>query len=120
MFRRPPISTLTDTLFPYPTLFRSVGERDRTHRMVEAQTATRVDILHRCDALAEREDGFVDHRHQHAVDDEARRIIGVDDLLAEPAAKGFDLGERVVARAEERRVGKACVSTCRSRWSPYH
>src|SRR3546814_18820159 len=23
-------------------------------------------------------------------------------------------------RAEERRVGKACVSTCRSRWSPYH
>src|SRR3546814_12356122 len=24
------------------------------------------------------------------------------------------------ARSEERRVGKACVSTCRSRWSPYH
>src|SRR3546814_14079730 len=23
------------------------------------------------------------------------------------------------ARSEERRVGKACVSTCRSRWSPY-
>src|SRR3546814_14679762 len=23
-------------------------------------------------------------------------------------------------RSEERRVGKACVSTCRSRWSPYH
>src|SRR3546814_15046235 len=22
--------------------------------------------------------------------------------------------------SEERRVGKACVSTCRSRWSPYH
>src|SRR3546814_10755319 len=26
------------------------------------------------------------------------------------------LGER----SEERRVGKECVSTCRSRWSPYH
>src|SRR3546814_14724832 len=28
---------------------------------------------------------------------------------------GFD-----VHRSEERRVGKECVSTCRSRWSPYH
>src|SRR3546814_5973011 len=28
-------------------------------------------------------------------------------------AKQFD-------RSEERRVGKECVSTCRSRWSPYH
>src|SRR3546814_15191193 len=25
-----------------------------------------------------------------------------------------------VARSEERRVGKGCVSTCRSRWSPYY
>src|SRR3546814_15284097 len=30
-----------------------------------------------------------------------------------PARKLFD-------RSEERRVGKECVSTCRSRWSPYH
>src|SRR3546814_3330701 len=33
-------------------------------------------------------------------------------LLAPPLAQ--------VARSEERRVGKECVSTCRSRWSPYH
>src|SRR3546814_8095653 len=26
----------------------------------------------------------------------------------------------LAARSEERRVGKECVSTCRSRWSPYH
>src|SRR3546814_6518648 len=26
----------------------------------------------------------------------------------------------VARRSEERRVGKECVSTCRSRWSPYH
>src|SRR3546814_2570053 len=26
----------------------------------------------------------------------------------------------VPMRSEERRVGKECVSTCRSRWSPYH
>src|SRR3546814_14253980 len=25
-----------------------------------------------------------------------------------------------IKRSEERRVGKECVSTCRSRWSPYH
>src|SRR3546814_20785983 len=28
--------------------------------------------------------------------------------------------EAKVARSEERRVGKECGSTCRSRWSPYH
>src|SRR3546814_4544680 len=26
----------------------------------------------------------------------------------------------ITFRSEERRVGKECVSTCRSRWSPYH
>src|SRR3546814_11656686 len=28
--------------------------------------------------------------------------------------------QRLCERSEERRVGKECVSTCRSRWSPYH
>src|SRR3546814_15029500 len=31
----------------------------------------------------------------------------------------FDL-RAIERRSEERRVGKECVSTCRSRWSPYH
>src|SRR3546814_5490476 len=30
------------------------------------------------------------------------------------------VGRAQFARSEERRVGKECVSTCRSRWSPYH
>src|SRR3546814_7356448 len=30
------------------------------------------------------------------------------------------LGSSPGRRSEERRVGKECVSTCRSRWSPYH
>src|SRR3546814_11665461 len=34
--------------------------------------------------------------------------------LALPSCK------RTQPRSEERRVGKECVSTCRSRWSPYH
>src|SRR3546814_1671281 len=28
--------------------------------------------------------------------------------------------DSTMQRSEERRVGKECVSTCRSRWSPYH
>src|SRR3546814_5152163 len=38
------------------------------------------------------------------------------------AAKGprRRLGTGDIGRSEERRVGKECVSTCRSRWSPYH
>src|SRR3546814_5174028 len=28
--------------------------------------------------------------------------------------------DRQAGRSEERRVGKECVSTCRSRWAPYH
>ena len=30
------------------------------------------------------------------------------------------LGRPVPERSEERRVGKECTATCRSRWSPYH
>src|SRR3546814_14690934 len=33
---------------------------------------------------------------------------------------GFSDKPRHYRRSEERRVGKECVSTCRSRWSPYH
>src|SRR3546814_1310391 len=38
----------------------------------------------------------------------------------ERARAGAYGGTRLLARSEERRVGKECVSTCRSRWSPYH
>src|SRR3546814_19212993 len=36
------------------------------------------------------------------------------------AVDAFIEKRRPVFRSEERRVGKECVSTCRSRWSPYH
>src|SRR3546814_18846634 len=48
--------------------------------------------------------------------------VGGDD----PHFLGLELGREFLdladaeIRSEERRVGKACVSTCRSRWSPYH
>src|SRR3546814_6540527 len=34
--------------------------------------------------------------------------------------KGAAQGAMAGGRSEERRVGKECVSTCRSRWAPYH
>src|SRR3546814_13617858 len=41
--------------------------------------------------------------------------IGSDDIVCK-----LRMGAGSDVRSEERRVGKACVSTCRSRWSPYH
>src|SRR3546814_15954059 len=42
-----------------------------------------------------------------------------DDELVGFAFNLF-IGGLDTVRSEERRVGKECVSTCRSRWSPYH
>src|SRR3546814_15608273 len=41
------------------------------------------------------------------------------ELAASTARIGVATAE-LYPRSEERRVGKECVSTCRSRWSPYH
>src|SRR3546814_4820995 len=60
------------------------------------------------------------HRLAH-VEDENFAAVGhaarLDDKL-----RGFRDGHEIAGdvRSEERRVGKECVSTCRSRWSPYH
>src|SRR3546814_13487880 len=45
---------------------------------------------------------------------------GFVDVAAEfaPLQSGVSMA-RFLRRSEERRVGKGCVSTCRSRWSPY-
>src|SRR3546814_14255513 len=57
------------------------------------------------------------------LDDAAARVAG---MLHD---QGVRPGDRVAImvpsgpdflRSEERRVGKECVSTCRSRWAPYH
>src|SRR3546814_20009110 len=43
-------------------------------------------------------------------------------MLCGPSGSGKELVARAIhdERSEERRVGKEWVSTCRSRWSPYH
>src|SRR3546814_13978017 len=43
-----------------------------------------------------------------------------DITLFDPATSRDASAVDVVARAEARRVGKECVSTCSTRWSPYH
>src|SRR3546814_20272968 len=69
--------------------------------------------------------------------DESRRVVlrGVEQLVRRERLDEFPVGgvriavfghprsagqQVAVARSEERRVGKECVSPCRSRWSPYH
>src|SRR3546814_15098583 len=49
------------------------------------------------------------------------RLRAVDAVLvALPRHMSDTALEVFLGRSEERRVGKECVSTCRSRWSPYH
>src|SRR3546814_12135345 len=70
------------------------------------------------------------HMHRLAMADEDRDAnagrddldLGVEDLLGFDDHLPFLLGRSIVeeARSEERRVGKECVRTCRSRWSPYY
>src|SRR3546814_18137111 len=46
---------------------------------------------------------------------------GEIDVLGANAAIYHSKRKKILGRrSEERRVGKECVSTCRSRWSPYH
>src|SRR3546814_14006004 len=68
-----------------------------------------------------RDDAF--HRFQMVgaarVDADRQRVgvrIESDERVIRPGRAARILGER----SEERRVGKECVSTCRSRWAPYH
>src|SRR3546814_19116334 len=49
----------------------------------------------------------------------ARRRHDQPGLLL-PRRSGLPFIISAGRRSEERRVGKECVSTCRSRWSPYH
>src|SRR3546814_15490320 len=45
---------------------------------------------------------------------------GIETLLSRLIDAGHGISGLSIERSEERRVGKECVSTCRSRWSPYH
>src|SRR3546814_18031926 len=113
MIRRPPRSTRTDTLFPYTTLFRSqrrgndgIDQRIGLYRLARHRRAT----------LQLARDGRL------RPDGGLLRLAGAVGLGSAEDAGGGGLEPHKSApgRSEERRVGKECVSTCKSRWSPYH
>src|SRR3546814_20613885 len=63
------------------------------------------------------------HYADASTDEAARAIVAALNLpaaLDDRARRARLKGNRAMARSEERRVGKECVSTCRSRWAPYH
>src|SRR3546814_14611411 len=128
MIRRPPRSTRTDTLFPYTTLFRSDGPNLVSRALVRVVNQLREAGQHTVDAvlLEQPEDIACRGLHtgdlgRHIVLVNVRRAgVSEDDrhhFLVEPPF--LDQLHRW-DRSEERRVGKECVSPCRSRWSPYH
>src|SRR3546814_20312657 len=103
MTRRPPISTRTATLFPYPALFRSaVGPAFVAGTHWNQRVAA---SCHHC-IPASRERPTPEWQ-----DRQTARALG-------PGNKSRDESRCVERRTEERRVGKECVSTCRYRWPP--
>src|SRR3546814_18186744 len=70
----------------------------------------------------EGEDAEDAELQRHAERDDPRDDAGRNRRGTHPDEKKSrrdDLGRGEQYRSEERRVGKECVSTCRSRWSPY-
>src|SRR3546814_19588508 len=107
MRRRPPRSTRTDTLFPYTTLFRAGFAGMRKAGRLSAE------IL---DALVP----FVQPGVTTAEIDDLVRTMMLEGggIPATLGYRGFT--HSCCTSSEERRVGKECVSTWRSRWSPHH
>src|SRR3546814_15083924 len=118
MRRRPPRSTRTDTLFPYTTLFRSLGERPLARADRRGEGSDGGQGPRALPAAAPRADGarpWAGHGGVAATDRQGRsgRAAGGGRGLITKAAIA-----PLRRRSEERRVGKACVSTCRTRCSP--
>src|SRR3546814_16804875 len=114
MTRRTPIATSPNTLFPYTALFRSLGGERGRARLPDLERGLvqigGVETHHARERLAVGEAAVGLHQRVGV----ARGHL---DMIAEDVVVAdLERGDR----SEERRVGKECVSTCRSRWSPYH
>src|SRR3546814_13471174 len=124
MTRRPPRSTRTDTLFPYTTRFRSrpatstsapAAATDGTAGDLRTfnETLLKSAIKAAYDAGGKPNKIFLGSGNKQLFSSfsgraNAREIVGNEDKIL------------ASARSEERREGKECVSTCRSRGSPDH
>src|SRR3546814_13172709 len=116
MIRRPPRSTRTDTLFPYTTLFRSAAGSFPAPALAQSMPEINWRMASSFPKSLDTIFGageYVTKRVEAATDGKFKiRIFAGGEIV--PGLQVVD------ARSEERRVGKECVSTCRSRWSPYH
>src|SRR3546814_4140508 len=93
----------------YPKIAETIREaQGRSSRTMR-------DVKHH-DLIAEREKSAA-YRHEI---EELRAKIASLASLNEMLLEENRLLKATVNRSEERRVGKECVSTCRSRWSPCH
>src|SRR3546814_14654073 len=134
MSRPPPRSTRANTRRHCTTLFRSdglCGQHLLTRSLPWAMTAIALGgaaflILLGCKALsAHVAPATVDAPPVAAASWQRNFATGLATNVLNPKATLFfvALFTAIVTgpiRSEERRVGKECVSTCRSRWSPYH
>src|SRR3546814_15797459 len=115
MRRRPPISTRTDTLFPYTTLFRSL-----LPRLCED---CRVPVREALGAVRAGRALPGDRDPQHFRRATERWEIGLE-RTAHLGGGAEELGSRAGSwpehRSEERRVGKEGVRTGRYGWWPSH
>src|SRR3546814_12469450 len=121
MILRPPRSTRTDTRCPYTTLLRSglglilndlipvLNAIDAAIARADSDVATPMTIARLAADL--RATGSI--RGTTTVN-----VVASGKPI--PPATQQRLSELNGARSEERRVGKECVNTCRSRGSPYH
>src|SRR3546814_13111603 len=123
MIRRPPRSTRTDTLFPYTTLFRSHAALEGAdgRAVLDTEAAIGLDFALIVDPGNTELDSalWFDQAFQQSVLGIARVAFNERPQTMHHFVDGLhELGlVRIAGRSEERRVGKECVSTCRSRWS---
>src|SRR3546814_17044153 len=131
MIRRPPRSTRTDTLFPYTTLFRSkltvrVDEQPRVVQPLPfSKGKTAVEESSNLEVTEERNPMF-EFKGGASLADIVKAVnaIGASpaDLVAilEAMKQAGAMKAELVLRSEERRGGKACVSTCSTRCAAYY
>src|SRR3546814_13073545 len=122
MIRRPPRSTRTDTLFPYTTLFRSQApnlkiEKGAQLRVLRWSQFVQGDI----DQWMANTKKFTEKTGVEVrIDRENWPDVSPKASVAANVGSGPAIIVDFVDSSAERRVGKECVSQCRSRWSPDH
>src|SRR3546814_17481036 len=119
MLRPPPISTRTDTRFPSPPLFRSGGSY--RYESIDAPSANPGTLGNQYDRYYSINSvGTAGSRNvKSAFFEVSAPIVEQFEVNVSGRYDDYSTGQSNF-RSEERRVGQECVSTCRSRWSPYH